>query len=1041
MRKRFQKQAILIVFIVILIISQTMMAFAADEISKGNYIFAMVLRSCGVCLDTSDGFLDQWRTAYEGYLTSTGNQSLLNQLKAYDSLSWGANASGIQALRENVQGWLSSNTNLITNDGYGYGCFYLPTAASSLSPQLPTSPGECVLGFPRFPDNESLPNDIADQYTYLFSYSDVFEGSNGFIRNDCDVYAPKGVKVIATYLLGQLRFYALDPPSGYVNVELKEMFSQYNLTKGTLGGHFKYARARSAISHVKPQDVVNFPLGICGSFYSIQSCLQNSNSRDLVPNNCVPLKIDGTRVGINPGLIANKVSVNDSMKLPSSSASAASCLSDTKQELGLKELMPSLASGGLEIGYIVNYTVEHLRWLVDSNGAYTDWDWDNVQRESLSGIIGTNPVIRLKSYPNYVHANTFPNEEISYNSVYRVFYKGDLEATYPYTVEYYKDNELFQSVSKTVPMFGVAGTTPRVVDSCEDLCPEYYLPDSASSTSLPYTVSETNNVIKIHYQKDRLAVYPYTIEYYKDGEALKTISGTVPVFDSPVITSYENYCPEYYIVDDTMSTPLPYTVSKEDNVMKVYYKKDETARYPYTIEYYKDEELFQSISGEVPVFGDTAVTSYEDLCPEYYLLDSEFTTALPYTVSKDDNVIKVYYKKDLTAKYSYTIEYYKDDQMFKSVPGTVPVFSPTVSTALSLCPSGYVQDTASSTVLPYDVNKQGDVIKICYVKKDLVLPYTVEYYKDNMRMKAISVNVPVTSPQVNSCPSYCPEYYILDDSRSTAFPYTVSTDNRLIRIYYKKDENAVYPYTIEYYQDGKLLATETKTTSVFAPQISEVASYCPDGYVIDSTASTSFPYSVSKDDHVIKMNYINAASALPYTIEYYKDGKKIKTLSGNVPTVNPAIQSYKSYCPDGYMLDSSSSTPLPYKVTKDNHTIKVCYVPDTSGVSGYMADMTKDVMKGLSSIFSKLGPWLFIIPLTIIAALYLIKLFKKSERLAVKGLSEDKNSSSDKPYQDKSYPDNFSPQGHPIDHQNKQSPPSQSSRKRKNFTGNKKGYN
>ena len=353
MRKRFQKQAILIVFIVILIISQTMMAFAADEISKGNYIFAMVLRSCGVCLDTSDGFLDQWRTAYEGYLTSTGNQSLLNQLKAYDSLSWGANASGIQALRENVQGWLSSNTNLITNDGYGYGCFYLPTAASSLSPQLPTSPGECVLGFPRFPDNESLPNDIADQYTYLFSYSDVFEGSNGFIRNDCDVYAPKGVKVIATYLLGQLRFYALDPPSGYVNVELKEMFSQYNLTKGTLGGHFKYARARSAISHVKPQDVVNFPLGICGSFYSIQSCLQNSNSRDLVPNNCVPLKIDGTRVGINPGLIANKVSVNDSMKLPSSSASAASCLSDTKQELGLKELMPSLASGGLVILLII----------------------------------------------------------------------------------------------------------------------------------------------------------------------------------------------------------------------------------------------------------------------------------------------------------------------------------------------------------------------------------------------------------------------------------------------------------------------------------------------------------------------------------------------------------------------------------------------------------------------------------------------------------------------------------------------------------------
>ena len=936
MRKRFQKQIVLIVFIVTLVVSQTMTVFAAEDISKGNYIFAMVLRSCGGCLDTSDGFLDQWRTAYEGYLTSTGNQSLLNQLKAYDSLSWGANASGIQALRENVQGWLSSSSRLIENDGYGYSYFYLPT--SSVSSPLPTVAGDVVVGLPRFSQNQSL---SSEDYSYLFSYSEVSLNDTKLVRRNVDVYLPKRYsKAYGFYNFGNLsiyiNFYGIRP------ISVEAVYSDYYVADGKPTGD-SGTFSTGSVSHVNPQYLMNVPFNV----FCTLGDVYDGNSSLAIPKGFVPLTTDSPKAGISTKLITNKASVKDSMKLPSSSALAASCLSNTKKELELIELSSSLTAGGLEISYFVDYTVQHVCWLVDSNGGYIDWDWDNAQTETLSGILGTKPEIKLKDYPNYIFTNIVPSveeTEISENASFCVYYEGDLEATYPYTIEYYKENELFQSVSKTVPMFGKSGTTPRVVESCEDLCPEYYLPDSASSTSLPYTVSETNNVIKIHYQKDRLAVYPYTIEYYKDGEALKTISGTVPVFDSPVITSYENYCPEYYIVDDTMSTPLPYTVSKEDNVMKVYYKKDETARYPYTIEYYKDEELFQSISGEVPVFGDTAVTSYEDLCPEYYLLDSEFTTALPYTVSKDDNVIKVYYKKDLTAKYSYTIEYYKDDQMFKSVPGTVPVFSPTVSTALSLCPSGYVQDTASSTVLPYDVNKQGDVIKICYVKKDLVLPYTVEYYKDNMRMKAISVNVPVTSPQVNSCPSYCPEYYILDDSRSTAFPYTVSTDNRLIRIYYKKDENAVYPYTIEYYQDGKLLATETKTTSVFAPQISEVASYCPDGYVIDSTASTSFPYSVSKDDHVIKMNYINAASALPYTIEYYKDGKKIKTLSGNVPTVNPAIQSYKSYCPDGYMLDSSSSTPLPYKVTKDNHTIKVCYVPDTSGVSGYMADMTKDVM-------------------------------------------------------------------------------------------------
>ena len=168
MRKRFQKQIVLIVFIVTLVVSQTMTVFAAEDISKGNYIFAMVLRSCGVCLDTSDGFLDQWRTAYEGYLTSTGNQSLLNQLKAYDSLSWGANASGIQALRENVQGWLSSNKRLIENDGYGYSYFYLPT--SSVSSPLPTVAGDVVVGLPRFSQNQSL---SSEDYSYLFSYSEV----------------------------------------------------------------------------------------------------------------------------------------------------------------------------------------------------------------------------------------------------------------------------------------------------------------------------------------------------------------------------------------------------------------------------------------------------------------------------------------------------------------------------------------------------------------------------------------------------------------------------------------------------------------------------------------------------------------------------------------------------------------------------------------------------------------------------------------------------------------------------------------------------
>ena len=946
MRKRFQKQAIIIVFVLILVVSQTMMAFAADEISKGNYIFAMVLRSCGVCLDTSDGFLDQWRTAYESYLTSTGNQSLLNQLKAYDSLSWGANASGIQALRENVQGWLSSNSRLIENDGYGYSYFYLPT--SSVSSPLPTVAGDVVVGLPRFSQNQSL---SSEDYSYLFSYSEVSLNDTKLVRRNVDVYLPKRYsKVYGFYNFGNLsiysNFYGIRP------ISVEAVYSDYYVADGKPTGD-SGTFSTGGVSHVNPQYLMNVPFNV----FCTLGDVYDGNSSLAVPKGFVPLTTDSPKAGISTKLIANKASVKDSMKLPSSSALAVSCLSNTKKELELIELSSSLTAGGLEISYFVDYTVQHVCWLVDSNGGYIDWDWDNAQTETLSGILGTKPEIKLKDYPNYINTNIVPSveeTEISENASFCVYYEGDLEATYPYTIEYYKENELFQSVSKTVPMFGSAGTTPRVVDSCEDLCPEYYLPDTASSTSLPYTVSETNNVIKIYYQKDRLAVYPYTIEYYKDGEALKTISGTVPVFDSPVITSYENYCPEYYIVDDTMSTPLPYTVSKEDNVMKVYYKKDETARYPYTIEYYKDEELFQSIAGEVPVFGDTIITSYEDLCPEYYLLDNDFTTALPYTVSKEDNLIKVYYKKDLTAKYSYTIDYYKDGQILKSLPGTVPVFTPLVSSALSFCPSGYIQDTASSTVIPYNITKDGDSIKIYYVKRDTVLPYRVEYYKDGLWMKSSFGNISSLSPSISSVPSYCPEYYTVDSSLSTPLPHTVTSTDSTIKIYYQKDETAKLPYTIEYYKNGDLVDTTKGDVSVFTPHVDSYdTSLCPEGYVLDTTSSSTFPYAVSKEDHVIKVCYVQKEDVIPYTVEHYRGDYLMKTESFNVPISNPVVNVIWSDCPDGYLIDNYSSTPLPHTITKDDNVLRICYLPDMKNPMMALLHTVMDTTAASSGMITK----------------------------------------------------------------------------------------
>lgn len=930
MLKRFQKQVVLIVFIVTLVVSQTMSAFAGPNLSPADYVFTLVLRSCGVSpLTMSTVF----RGAYEGYLKKSGNQALLNQLRGYDSLSWGSTATDIDILYRSVKEWLSSGSARKVGSAIIYD---LPSSPAP-QPNRLTAPNTYTILSTPFSDVSALPSEELNDYRYLFSYIN-YESTRYYCRN---VYAPKDIEIFGvvgayySYDNGvQIKFYTPDSSSstGYRLISLKYMQSQFLPSD--------YSLIYKDLSSISFDNVIadvcslmNYPFKVFARVSDAEIYCKTGVVKGAFNENMVSISCYGESFGADMELLNRDVSFADnSITIPDSYSTASSVISNLQKPLELENLMSALNNGGLEISYMADYKVEHYKQDLKSEGQTQGWTKES--EEILTGTIGQLATFEPKEYPNYIYASELIQPEDTKvledgSLVVKVYYQGDPEATYPYTIEYYKENELFQSVSKTVPMFGSAGTTPRVVDSCEDLCPEYYLPDTASSTSLPYLVSETNNVIKIYYQKDRLAVYPYTVEYYKDGEALKTLSGTVPVFDSPIITSYENYCPDYYIIDDTASTPLPYTVSKEDNVVKVYYKKDETAKYPYTIEYYKDEELFESISGEVPVFGDTTVTSYEDFCPEYYLLDSEFTTALPYTVSKEDNVIKVYYKKDVTAKYSYTIDYYKDGQIVKSLPGTVPVFTPLVSSALSFCPSGYIQDTASSTVIPYNITKDGDSIKIYYVKRDTVLPYRVEYYKDGLWMKSSFGNISSLSPSISSVPSYCPEYYTVDASLSTPLPHTVTSTDSIIKIYYQKDEAAKLPYTIEYYKNGALVDTTKGDVSVFTPHVDSYdTSLCPEGYVLDTTSSSTFPYAVSKEDHVIKVCYVQKEDVIPYTVEHYRGDYLMKTESFNVPVSNPVVTVIWSDCPDGYLIDNYSSTPLPHTITKDDNVLRICYLPD-----------------------------------------------------------------------------------------------------------------
>ncbi|NLD47746.1 MAG: VWA domain-containing protein, partial [Clostridiaceae bacterium] len=120
----------------------------------------------------------------------------------------------------------------------------------------------------------------------------------------------------------------------------------------------------------------------------------------------------------------------------------------------------------------------------------------------------------------------------------------------------------------------------------------------------------------------------------------------------------------------------------------------------------------------------------------------------------------------------------------------------------------YVLNGDEGTEVPVSVllqaSKPTETVWFGYILKsqdDDTLPYTVEYYKDGIKFKTISGEVPVSNPEVQAedVPSHMPDGYIPGPG-SSQFPFTVSPDNNVIRIYYinESPEPELVSYTVQY---------------------------------------------------------------------------------------------------------------------------------------------------------------------------------------------------------------------------------------------------
>ena len=222
-----------------------------------------------------------------------------------------------------------------------------------------------------------------------------------------------------------------------------------------------------------------------------------------------------------------------------------------------------------------------------------------------------------------VTSGTYTEEDIEVTYYYK--YKD-----FDYTVEYYYDGVKDDTKTEVKQE-----TYSNVVDSYTDKNIVGYTLEKVEG--LPLTMSEVveNNVIKVFYVKDN---FDYTVEYYYQGvkDDSKTVRGS-ELFGLEV-TTYEDKVIDGYKFERVENNPLMITEEPTNNVMKVYYVKD---NFGYTVEYYyegtrNDEQTVTNIAEF-----ESEVVDYEDKVIDGYRFDRVENNPLTITSNAEKKVMKV----------------------------------------------------------------------------------------------------------------------------------------------------------------------------------------------------------------------------------------------------------------------------------------------------------------------------------------------------------------------------------------------------------------
>ncbi len=434
--------------------------------------------------------------------------------------------------------------------------------------------------------------------------------------------------------------------------------------------------------------------------------------------------------------------------------------------------------------------------------------------------------------------------------------------------------------------------------------------------------------------------YEYRVNYYKDsinGTLLGTINGEEPKNTKINSTDIDinKYKPTGY-GNGIIETDMPYTITGENDVINVVYKKRNDLSY--TVEYYKDQNKISNDNDNTvnnQTFGNKVHEAEIDKNKYKPLLgykDGIIETNMPYEIKEEDNVIRVcYFKRD---DMSYTVKYLDkntNNELYDSEIRKNKTFEEVYTETAKESPYGYRLVGNDTQEVKIDAE---DKVVIFYYEKRNDFSYTVMYLEED-------TNNELATPEVRKNRTYLGTYsekakpidgYVVDEETKEII--LEENESRIIFYYNKKDDLS---YKVIYYKDSlntDAIGEETFENQTFEDIINsddiDKDLYKPRKGYNSGVIATDMPYTIIDGENVINVIYTKKDN-LTYRVEYYYDGNidSSKTEYFENLTYGDVITNYKEKLPADYKFVNDTA-PLTIDDTEDN-VIKVYYESVSKG--------------------------------------------------------------------------------------------------------------